>query len=63
MKILLAIFGSEGDVRPNLALGQGLQAQGHMVRVCASPDSRRLVEAAGLPFQPVGSDVRALMAG
>ena len=62
MEILLAIFGSEGDVRPNLALGQGLQAQGHMVRVCASPDSRRLVEAAGLPFQPVGSDVRALMA-
>ena len=62
MEILLAIFGSEGDVRPNLALGQGLQARGHTVRVCASPDSRRLVAAAGLPFQPVGGDVRALMA-
>jgi UDP:flavonoid glycosyltransferase YjiC (YdhE family) len=62
MDILLATFGSEGDVRPNLALGRGFQARGHDVRVCASPDSRRLVETAGLAFQPVGSDVRELMA-
>ncbi len=62
MKVLLAIFGSEGDVRPNVALGRELQTRGHAVRVCASPDSRRLVEDAGLAFQPVGSDVRALMA-
>ncbi len=62
MDVLLAIFGSEGDVRPNVALGQGLQARGHTVRVCASPDSRRLVEGAGLPFEPVGGDVRGLMA-
>ena len=62
MDVLLALFGSEGDVRPNVALGQGLQARGHAVRVCASPDSRRLVEGAGLPFEPVGGDVRGLMA-
>lgn len=61
MDILLAIFGSEGDVRPNLALGRGLIARGHRVRVCASPDSRALVEGAGLAFQPVGSDVHGLM--
>jgi UDP:flavonoid glycosyltransferase YjiC (YdhE family) len=62
MDILLAIFGSEGDVRPNLALGRALQGRGHGVQVLSSPDSRWLVETAGLAFQPVGSDVRALMA-
>ncbi len=62
MEIVLAIFGSEGDVRPNLALGRALQHRGHVVRVLSSPDSRELVAAAGLAFQPVGSDVRALMA-
>jgi UDP:flavonoid glycosyltransferase YjiC (YdhE family) len=61
MEIVLTIFGSEGDVRPNLALGRALQHRGHVVRVLASPDSRSLAAAAGLAFQPVGSDVRALM--
>ncbi len=62
MEIVLAIFGSEGDVRPNLALGRALRNRGHLVRVLSSPDSRNLAAAAGLTFQPVGSDVRALMA-
>lgn len=61
MKILLVSYGSLGDVRPLLALGQVLRDQGHHIRVCASPDSRPLFEAVGLPFSSLGGDVRRLM--
>lgn len=61
MQILLVAYGSLGDVRPLMAVGQALRAQGQRVRVCAPPDSRRLFAEAGLPYAPVGSDVRQLM--
>jgi len=62
MKILLVTYGSLGDVRPLLALGQALQKHGLQARVCAPPDSRSLFTGAGLPYAPLGSDVRRLMA-
>lgn len=34
MKILILTIGSRGDVQPYVALGQGLQAAGHRVRLC-----------------------------
>jgi len=62
MKILLVTYGSLGDVRPLLALGQALCKYGLPVRVCAPPDSRPLFEKAGLAYAPLGTDVRQLMA-
>jgi len=61
MKILLVSYGSMGDVRPLLALGQVLRDQGHRIRVCAPPDSRPLFAAAGLRFSSLGGNVRHLM--
>jgi vancomycin aglycone glucosyltransferase len=61
MKILLVSYGSMGDVRPLLALGQVLCDQGHHIRVCAPPDSRSLFEAVDLRFSSLGGDVRRLM--
>jgi len=61
MKILLVAYGSLGDVRPLMAVGQALRALGREVRVCAPPDSQRLLAGAGLRFTPLGSDVRRLM--
>ncbi len=35
MRIVLIALGTRGDVQPMLALGQGLQAAGHQVRIIA----------------------------
>ena len=61
MEILLVSYGSMGDVRPLLALGLALRERGAHVRVCAPPDSRPLFTAAGIPFAPLGGNVRQLM--
>jgi vancomycin aglycone glucosyltransferase len=62
MEILLDTYGSAGDVRPLLALGQALRKRGARVRDCAPPDSLHLFAGSGLPFSPLGGDVRGLMA-
>ena len=61
MEILLVSYGSMGDVRPLLALGLALRERGAHVRVCAPPDSGPLFAAAGIPFAPLGGNVRQLM--
>src|SRR5262245_9364484 len=58
MRVLLSTIGSRGDVQPLLALALELRAQGHQARVCAPPDFRNLIEGYGLPFVPVGPEVR-----
>ncbi|MEJ2662197.1 MAG: glycosyltransferase [Desulfobacteraceae bacterium] len=37
MKIVLATYGSRGDVQPMLALALGLQSQGHTVLLVGPP--------------------------
>jgi vancomycin aglycone glucosyltransferase len=58
MRVLLSTIGSRGDVQPLLALALELRRQGHESRLCAPPDFRNLVEGFGLPFVPVGPEVR-----
>jgi sterol 3beta-glucosyltransferase len=48
MKITLMTLGSRGDVQPFIALGLGLQAAGHRVRLATSLDFQELVEGFGL---------------
>lgn len=50
MKIIIFALGSRGDVQPYVALGAGLRAAGHTVRLLASADFRELVTAQGLEF-------------
>ncbi|MCB9761793.1 MAG: glycosyltransferase family 1 protein [Alphaproteobacteria bacterium] len=63
MKVLLSAVGSRGDIQPMVALASRLVSRGHEVRICASPDSRSLVEGAGLPFEPMGMDVKEVLTG
>jgi UDP:flavonoid glycosyltransferase YjiC (YdhE family) len=58
LQIVLAAEGTRGDVHPMLALGVRLAAEGHAVRVCASPDFEPDARACGLAFQGVGGSVR-----
>jgi UDP:flavonoid glycosyltransferase YjiC (YdhE family) len=52
-RVLLATFGSLGDLHPCIGLGLALQARGHVARIATSSDYRAAVTAAGLEFAPV----------
>jgi len=50
MQIMIIAGGSRGDVQPYVALGVGLQAAGHTVRILAPMNFRELITAHGLEF-------------
>lgn len=59
MRITILTFGSRGDVQPYLALGLGLQAAGHQVRLAAHAPYEAFVRGYGLDFAPVAGDPAA----
>ncbi|WP_181784017.1 glycosyltransferase, partial [Pseudonocardia pini] len=62
MRVLLATWGSRGDVEPLLGLAVELRARGVDVRMCAPPDFQQRVGEVGVSFVPMGFPVRALVA-
>ncbi|RYF82643.1 MAG: glycosyltransferase [Comamonadaceae bacterium] len=60
--ITLFAAGTQGDVRPLVALGVGLREAGHRVRLCSSSEFEPMARAAGLQFAPLSADFRQLMA-
>jgi UDP:flavonoid glycosyltransferase YjiC (YdhE family) len=62
VRVSILTIGTQGDVRPFVALGRGLARHGHAVRIAAGPGFKDLVTAAGLEFAPLSSDFRQLMA-
>jgi sterol 3beta-glucosyltransferase len=63
MHITILAAGSRGDIQPYLALGVGLQAAGHRVRLAAFRNFAPLIEPYGLEFSPVDADFQAIMGG
>ncbi len=61
MRVLIVTMGSRGDVQPYIALGQGLQAAGHVVKLATHTDFQSFVEDHGLLFAPLHADMRILM--
>jgi sterol 3beta-glucosyltransferase len=61
MRILIIAMGSRGDIQPYIALGKGLKAAGHFVRLMSHENFERLVSSYGLDFWPVAGDVQALL--
>lgn len=61
MKIVLATFGSRGDVQPMLALSLALQSAGHRVLLAAPPEKGEWARQMGCPFQPLGDDITAFI--
>jgi UDP:flavonoid glycosyltransferase YjiC (YdhE family) len=61
MKIVLATFGSRGDVQPMLALALALRSAGHRVVLAAPPEKADWAKRLGCPFRPLGSDVTAFI--
>lgn len=60
MRVRVITIGSQGDVRPYVALGAGLSAAGHDVRIATHPGFEELVRGRGLDFAPVAGDPREL---
>ncbi len=58
MRIVLASYGSRGDVEPCAAVGRELLRRGHDVHLAVPPDSLRFVGAAGVAAVAYGPDTR-----
>lgn len=56
-RILIATFGSYGDLHPYIAAGVELQRRRHRVTIASSPIYAEKVAAEGLGFHPVRPDV------
>lgn len=61
MRILIIAMGSRGDIQPYIALGTGLKAAGHFVRLMSHENFEKLVRSYRLDFCPVAGDVQALL--
>jgi sterol 3beta-glucosyltransferase len=61
MQILAIALGSQGDVQPYVALGKGLEAAGHRVRVMTHVNYERLVTAHSLEFYPAKGNVQEII--
>ena len=59
--VVIFTIGTQGDVRPCVALGQGLQRAGHPVRIATSTNFTGLVRGAGLDFYPMTADFEAML--
>ena len=56
-RIVVATWGSFGDLHPHLALAVGLHDRGHHVVVASAPPFREAVERVGVEFHPIRPDL------
>ncbi|NJM46221.1 MAG: glycosyltransferase family 1 protein [Alkalinema sp. RU_4_3] len=61
MRIAIIAMGSRGDIQPYVALGKGLNAAGHSVRLATHENFESLVNSHGLAFYPMKGNVQAFM--
>jgi sterol 3beta-glucosyltransferase len=61
VRIAIMAMGSRGDIQPYVALGRGLKAAGHLVRLITHENYAELVVAYGLEFCPVKGNVQEFM--
>jgi UDP:flavonoid glycosyltransferase YjiC (YdhE family) len=59
VKVVLAFYGTRGDVEPGIAVGHELSRRGHEVCMAVPPDLIGSVEAVGLAAVAYGPDTRS----
>lgn len=60
-RFTLLTIGSRGDVQPYIALGKGLQAEGHIVTIATHAEFREWIEKHGLRFREIAGNPAELM--
>ena len=60
MKLVIATYGTEGDVRPLAALGRALIDAGHEVRLLADRSTLRIADALGVPVSALSGDIKGV---
>jgi sterol 3beta-glucosyltransferase len=61
MKFVIITIGSRGDAQPFLALGKGLRAKGHHVRICAMRVFQDSIEQEGFEYAPMAGDAEEVI--
>ena len=61
MQIAIIAMGSRGDIQPYIALGKGLKAASHSIRLITHENFEGLVRSHGLAFCPVKGNVQEFM--
>lgn len=61
MHFAMTTIGTEGDVRPFVAIALGLVRNGHRVTIATHADYEEMVVARGLGFRPIGRSFKALV--
>ncbi|MDH4412024.1 MAG: glycosyltransferase [Rhizobium sp.] len=61
MRVTIFTIGTEGDVRPLVALGVRLAREGHVVTLATDKSCADLVTANGLNYRPLAGDFRSWM--
>ena len=61
VRVLILTFGTQGDVRPFVALAKGLRAAGHEAAVCTAEGFRSLVIGAGVDYVHMGNEMLDLV--
>jgi len=56
-RIILATYGTLGDLHPYLAIARELRGRGHRPVIATSEFHRRIIEAAGVEFRPIRPDI------
>lgn len=59
MKLVLASYGTRGDIEPSVVVGRELQSRGHDVCIAVPPDLVGFAEAAGLNAVHYGVETQA----
>jgi len=57
VKVLVATFGTSGDINPFIAVGIALRKRGHEVVLLVNPYFEKQVRDAGLDFVPLGDPI------
>src|SRR5256885_15524397 len=61
MRITMISIGSRGDVQPMIALGVGLQAAGHQVRLATHANFEKEIRSRGLDFFQIEGNPQAIV--
>ncbi|KAH7104729.1 UDP-Glycosyltransferase/glycogen phosphorylase [Auriculariales sp. MPI-PUGE-AT-0066] len=61
LRFTFLTIGSRGDVQPYIALGKGLLADGHRVKIATHGEFKEWIESHGLEYGYVGGDPAELM--